>query len=294
MGLLDGAFESIGKGLTKSGEDCLEAGLEVWQTGSTKVLEYCTTNPVTLGGAGGPWSVIIPIYTSFKGIGVGLLTLYFVIGYLRESIDIRNNFTIENMFRFFIRLILTATLIDTIMSIIREVLGLAAGLAAEVGASVSSLDMPEGLFGAITEGVEGGAWIGTGFICFIGGLVGMFVVIICSFQLLMAVLGRFFKIYLIIPFAPIALASYAGGQGLSHSGTSWIKTFLGYCLEIVIIALALILSFTMFSSGTGIFSAETAGLTGVIFGICEIVVPVIVAVGCVKGAETTIQRALGL
>ena len=295
MAWFDGVLESIGKGLAEAGESCLESGVEVWQFSTAKVLEYCTSDPVTLGSAtGNPWVSVTTIFSTFKGVGVGLLTLYFVIGYLRESIDIRSSFTLENMFRFFVRLILTATALDTALSLIREVLGLSAKLAATVGASVSSGDVPVGVFDNIMTGLSGGSWIGIGFICLLGGLIGMFVIIVCGYQILLAVVGRFFKIYLIVPFAPIAISSFAGGQGLSQSGIAWIKTFAGHCLEIVVIAMALVLSFTMFGSGSGIFLAASDGVPGAILQICELVLPIVIAVASVKGAEATIRKCLGL
>lgn len=282
--------ESVGKGLASGGEMVMQWGMDFWTAASTKVITYCTQNPVSFGGDGSAWGVVVTLYDSFKGIGVGLLTMYFLMGWLRESIDIRNNFSLENMFRFFLRLILTATAIDSLLTIIQEVLALSAGLALEVGAQMPDSVTVSGLFDSIMADQTGGGCVATGFICLIGGLVGGAVIIVCGFTILISVIGRFFKIYLVIPFAPMALASFAGGNGLSQSGISWIKTFLGYCLEIIVIALSLVISFTMFGDTNSFFGSEETA----ILRICEMIMPMIVAVTCVKGAETTVRKCLGL
>lgn len=285
----DGICQSVGDGLITAGEGCMDAGLKVWTQCSEMVIGYCTSNPTSMGA----WSYVRGTYNTFMGIGASLMVLYFVIGWLRESIDIRNNFTLENMFRFFMRLSLTAGLLTNGLSLIKDVMSLSALLAGEVGAELLAAYSATGIFDSLTEGVSGGGYMAVGFLCMLGGFIGMLVVIVSGITILFSVLSRFYKIFLCIPFAPIALSSFAGGQGLSQSGVSWIKTFLGYCLEVVVIALALVIAFKLFNGRT-FFSTSSGGWSGAVLAICEICLPLVTAVGCVKGAEEIIRKSLGL
>lgn len=291
MSFFEEAFEAAGNGLVSAGEGMMSAGIDVWKSCADAVLRYSTQDPTSMGTV---WTNVSRIYNLFLGIGASLLTLYFVIGWLRESIDIRNNFSLENIFRFFIRLALTASALTNALSLIQSVMRLSALLAGEVGMTITSNYSTRDIFKPIVEGVEGVELLGVGFLCLIGGLIGMMIIAVCGVVIILSVLTRFFKIFMCIPFAPPALASFAGGQGLSQTGVAWIKTFIGYCLEVVVIALALMLAFSFFAGGNNFFTASRDGFSGVVLGILNICMPMLTAVACVKGAESILRKTLGL
>jgi len=288
MAWYDGVFESAGTAMKSAGESCLGAGVGVWKECANLVIGYCTADPTSMGA----WGFVKSMYNVFLGVGVSLTVLYFAIGWVREEIDIRNNFTLENMFKFFIRLILTSSLLSNGLTLITEIMQLAALLAGQVGASITTNYQTGGIFDQLMEGISGGEYISTGFLCLIGGFIGMAVIGVCGITILLSVLSRFFKLFVCIPFAPVALASFAGGHGLSQSGISWIKTFMGYCLEVVVIALTLVIAFKLFNGNT--FFNSSDGWTGTVLAICEICLPMVTAVSCVKGAEGIIRKCLGL
>lgn len=288
MAWYDGICQTVGESLASVGEQCMDAGLEVWKKSAELVVDYCTQDPARMGA----WSVIKNTYDAFLGIGASLMVLYFVMGWLRESIDIRNSFTLENMFRFFIRLSLTASFMSNGLTLIKEIMHLSALLAAEIGAAITADYSAAGIFEALTSSAEGPEYLGVGILCMLGGFIGMLIIMVSGITILLSVLGRFFKVFICIPFAPIALSSFAGGQGLSQSGISWIKTFLGYCLEVVVITLSLVIAFKLFNGRT--FFGTADGWTGVVLSICEICMPLVTAVACVKGAEPIVRKCLGL
>lgn len=291
MSFFEEAFEAAGNGLVSAGEGMMEAGIDVWKACADSVLRYCTQDPT---GMGTVWTNVTRLYDVFLGIGASLVSLYFVIGFLNESIDIRNNFTLENTFRFFIRFALAASALTNALSLIQSFMRISALLAGEVGLTVTTNYSANDIFDPIVDGAEGAEMLGVGFLCLIGGLIGMMVIAVSGVLIILSVLTRFFKIFMCIPFAPPALASFAGGQGLSQSGISWIKAFAGYCLETVVIALALMLAFSFFASGNQFFNVERDGFSGVVLGILNICMPMITAVACVKGAEGILRKTLGL
>lgn len=290
MAWFDGILEAGGEALKGAGANLLESGLGCWKACSDMVIGYCTQDPTSLG----PWRTISVLYGSFLGVGASLMTLYFVMGWLRESVDIRTTFTAENLFKMFIRLIITAALLDGALTLIVQLLRLGGLLAAQVGAQIQTDYNVSEIFDAITEGMEGGDMLGAGFVCLLGGLLGFVAIIVSGVSILLTVLTRFFKIFMTIPFAPPALASFAGGHGLSQSGISWLKTFFSYCLEVVAIGLALLISFLFFRGNNSYFNADAQSWAGVFLGILNVCLPMLTAVACVKGAEMTVRRALGL
>lgn len=311
MGLIDSALAGIGGAFAFAGEGLLMAGNYAWSAAGDSIMKYIVVDPTTGNSAIPGWSVVGNVYTLMQGIAASLVSLFFVAGWCRETIDIRQNFNLENNFKFFIRFILAVGLVKNGLDIIKELLGLGAALVVRVGA-VSLTGMTEftsGMFSSTMTSVTGGEALVMGFLYLIGGLVGMAVIFVCSIKIIAAVLGRFFRIFVIVPLAPTAFATFAGGGELSHTGVAWIKTFFGYLLEIVIVAIALQLCNKMFGSttffGSDIQSQMSGDLLGDLGGmaviaaksvlvVVECIMPVLLTTTCVTGAENTIRKCLGL
>ena len=298
---LNSALENLGRATMDVGNNGLLAGYNVWEKCCDITTDYLQVSPVTSGG--NAWAIVTGnLFNISMGIAASLSILFFVIGWLNESIDVRNNFTLENMFRFFIRYIITATLIVNSLSLVKGTVDCSTALVGAVNVSSTSMQgqSVENVFEDLISKMEddnatGTEWLGTGIISMIAGLFGGIVILVCGVQLILAVLSRLFKMYLCIPFGPAALSSFAGGHTISQTGISWIRTLLAYALEAVVIAIAIRISFGLFSDGsvmTG--SGEVSGALGAILTIVEYCLPMITACACVKGAEATIRRCLGL
>ena len=298
---LNSALENLGRATMDVGNNGLLAGYNVWEKCCRITTDYLKVNPAA--GGGNAWSIVTGgIFDISLGIAASLSILFFVIGWLNESIDVRNNFTLENMFRFFIRYIITATLVVNSLALVQGIVECSTALVATVDVNESTMkgEAVEEVFADLTEKMEeeeatGTQWLGTGIISMIAGLFGGIVILVCGIQLILAVLSRLFKLYLCIPFGPVALSSFAGGHTISQTGVAWIRTFLAYALEAVVIALAIRISFGLFADGSFMVSGEgISGALGAIMTIVEYCMPMITACACVKGAEATIRRCLGL
>lgn len=294
---VNSVLESIGMCLIEIGEWMLEAGYSMWKQSSELAFSYLKQNPMSQGNA---WAVVTgAIYNLSLGVAASLTVLFFVMGWLRESIDIRNNFTLENMFRFFVRYAITATLIVNSLALTTGIVECATAVVSTVKLDKNAKKI-KGAFDDVKESLEkddaeGGTWLASGICCMVGGLFGGVVIIVCGVKLVLSVLSRLLKLLLCIPFAPVAFAGFAGGAEFSQSGIAWIKTFIGYALEAVVIALAIKISFGLFGDVT-LFAAgkKQADVVAVILMICNYCMPMITACACVQGAETTVRRCLGL
>ena len=297
-GAIDAALESIGKSLLDVGEWFLETGYTLWKNAGKLTLDYVKISPMAQSGA---WGVVTGAdYQMSLAISASLAVLFFVMGWLRESIDIRNNFTLENMFRFFVRYAITASLIVNSLSLVTGICECATAVTSQISVNMQSKDV-ENVFETVRDQLEddddadGGTWIGMGLAGMLGGFFGGAVIMVCGVSLVLSVLSRLFKLLLCVPFAPAAFAGFAGGHEFAQTGIAWLRTFIGYALEAVVIALAISISYGMFTDAN-MFSAgaKSGSIVSLLLLICGYCMPMVTACACVKGAEMTVRRCLGL
>ena len=297
-GAIDSALRSIGTSFLNCGNWWIQAGYRMWKQCSTLTMTYITRNPMDQTNA---WGIVTGgIFTISMAVAASLSVLYFVLGWLRESIDIRNNFTLENMFRFFVRYAITASLIVNSLSLVTGICECATAITAQISIDMESADV-ENVFETVREeleddaDVDGGTWIGMGLAGMLGGFFGGAVIMVCGISLVLSVLSRLFRLLLCVPFAPAAFAGFAGGHEFAQTGIAWLRTFIGYALEAVVIALAISISYGMFTDAN-MFSAgaKSGSIVSLLLLICGYCMPMVTACACGKGAEMTVRRCLGL
>ena len=297
-GAIDAALESIGKSLLDVGEWFLQTGYTLWKNSGKLTLNYVKISPMAQSGAWG--TVTGSVYQMSLAIAASLAVLFFVMGWLRESIDIRNNFTLENMFRFFVRYAITASLIVNSLALVTGICECATAVTSQISVNMESKDV-ENVFETVRDQLEddddadGGTWIGMGLAGMLGGFFGGAVIMVCGVSLVLSVLSRLFRLLLCVPFAPVAFAGFAGGHEFAQTGIAWLRTFIGYALEAVVITLAISISYGMFTDANMFAAgAKSGSIVSLLLLICGYCMPMVTACACVKGAEMTVRRCLGL
>ena len=292
----------LGGIMFSQGRVLLNTGFAIWKSCSQVALDFVQKNPE---GQFGAWSVVSGsgVYGVFLAIAGSLTIFYFAAGWLKESIDIRTTFNLESMFKMFIRFAITISLVMNSMSLVRGINNASIALAhtIQITESDEKKDTVDQVFDSMEESLrstdesEGAAWFSGGLIALIGGAVGMFTILISGVELAITVIKRLFKVYMCIPFAPVALAGFAGGREFSQTGIAWLKTFTAYCLEAFVIALAIKLSFGLFSSAALNFTASSSDITvQMMLAIFNLCMPMVATAACVKGADGVVRSCLGL
>lgn len=139
-----------------------------------------------------------------------------------------------------------------------------------------------------------GTWLATAAICMFGGAIAGVVVLVCGIKIITAVLGRLFRILMILPFAPIAFASIAGGPGYTQMLKTFVKTLITYALEAIVILLSVNIAYAMFDSTASMAQAPSGNVVmETIFLLINLTLPVTCAVTFSQGAEQVIARILG-
>ena len=271
--------------------DNLNNALNTWNSKLAEIWSLITQSPETFKG-GAIWEVIVNIHGAVKAIGLALLVLFFVVGLMKTLGSIAEIKRPEVAVKVFIRFVLAKAAItyglDLMMALFRIVQGLMSTIlgASGIGGGAPSV-LPSSIIDAI-ESVKFLDSIPLWAVTLIGGLL----ITVLSFIMIMAVYGRFFKIYLYTAIAPVPLAAFAGEPSQSV-GKAFIKSYCAACLEGAIIVLACVI-FSKFASTPPAVDSSAAAVTQVWVYVGELIFNMLVMVGVVKMADRVVREMMGL
>ena len=93
--------------------------------------------------------------------------------------------------------------------------------------------------------------------------------------------------------SPVALASFAG-EGTSHFGKAFLRSYVGVCMEGAVIVLACIIFSVFASSPPAIGDTSLSAVTIVWNYVGELVFNLLVLVGAVKASDRIVKEIMGL
>ena len=253
-------------------------GNTIWNVVMQLITGVITMSPQEFSSD--TWGYITDtLYPWALGCGVAVINMFFLIGFLRGASNLRENITIEMWVELFIKALLANGLMLSGLSIIQQFFNLTSVLSGQVLIN----RIPE----FSTENLDLGAWL----FFFIFGSLYVIVAIICAMIILFTVYG----LYWLAAVAPIAFSTMAGGRGLEHSASSWIRTFLSNVFEILAIAMTLSIGGMMIRSiDFGILDNAFLGIVDGFGSVLQSLITMILMTGAVKGAGSLLNRAFGL
>lgn len=264
----------------------------VWNSKMTEMWSLLTESPQTFKG-GTIWQTIVTINGGMQAIGYGLLVLFFAIGIFRSASGFRDFQRPEHLLRHFIYFVLAKLGITYGMDLLVDVFDVCSGIVATAAGSVggltgASVALPQEIADAIGD---------VGFLASIPlwlvTLLGSLMITVLAFIMILTVYGRFFKIYMYAALSPVALASFAG-EGTSHFGKAFLRSYVGVCMEGAVIVLACIIFSAFSSSGTPVVDSSASVVTQVWSYLGEVIFNLLVLVGLVKSADHIAKEMLGL
>ena len=271
--------------------DNLNNALNTWNSKLAEIWSLITQSPETFKG-GAIWEVIVNIHGAIKAIGLGLLVLFFVVGLMKTLGSIAEIKRPEVAVKVFIRFVLAKAAItyglELMMALFRIVQGLMSTI---LGASGIGSGTPSVLPSSIIDAIESVRFLDSiplWAVTLIGGLL----ITVLSFIMIMAVYGRFFKIYLYTAIAPVPLSAFAG-EPSQNVGKAFIKSYCAACLEGAIIVLACVI-FSKFASTPPAVDSSAAAVTQVWVYVGELIFNMLVMVGVVKMADRVVREMMGL
>lgn len=228
-----------------------------------------------------------------EAIGYGLLVLFFAMSIFQSAVSFRDLKRPEFALRHIIRFLLAKVAVGSAMEIMNEIFTVCGGIVQTVmggigGLASASVAVPQEIVDAVED---------VGFLASIPlwlvSLLGSLFITVLSFILILTVYGRFFRLYLYTALAPLPLASFAG-ENTSFAGKTFLKSYIGVCLEGAIIVLACLIFSAYISTSAPHLDASLSVVTMSWQYIGETIFNMLVLVGLVKGAERVVKEMFGL
>lgn len=196
----------------------------------------------------------------------------------------------EAAIHYFLRFVAAKALVGYGMDIMLNVFSICNGIVTDMadsmgGISEAMVSLPAEMQTAI-ENVGFLASIPLWLVTILGSLF----ITVLSFVMILTVYGRFFRLYMYTALAPLPLAAFAG-ESTQSVGISFLKSYVGVCLEGAVIVLACVI-YSAFVSTPTVTSGEA---TTIVWSyLAETVFNMLVLVGLIKGSDRIIHEMMGL
>ena len=272
--------------------DNLNYAFGVWNDKLTEVWSLLTQSPQAFKG-GTIWQTIQTVNGAMQGIGYGLLVLFLAIGIFRSSASFRDFQRPEHVLRHFIYFVMAKLAVTYGIDLMVDIFAVCAGIISAAAGSVGGIDgAAVSLPAEIAAAIEDVGFL-TSIPLWLVTLLGSLLITVLAFIMILTVYGRFFKIYMYAALSPVALASFSG-EGTSHFGKAFLRSYIGVCMEGAVIVLACIIFSAFSSSGTPVVDSSASVVTQVWSYLGEVIFNLLVLVGLVKSADHIAKEMLGL
>lgn len=269
----------------------LENAFATWNDKMTEIWSLITTAPQEFKG-GAVWNVVVGINGGLQAIGYGLLVLFFAMSIFKSTASFRDFQRPEYALKHFIRFVAAKVAITYAMDLMTALYSICGGVVESIAGSLGGIGgaavaLPSAIETAVEEA---GFWASIPL--WLVTILGSLFITIMSFIMIMSVYGRFFRLYMYTALAPVPLSSFAG-EGTSQMGKTFVKSYVGVCLEGAVIVLAYII-FSAFSSASApTLDTSITTVTMIWKYIGETIFNMLVLVGLIKGADRIIKEMLG-
>lgn len=292
--MVDSLIENFMSGLY----DFLSFALSMYNKFAQMATGMLGQDPAAFNSAG--WNIVTNVNNVFLIIGATLVVIFFLMGFCSESLDIRQDFRIENILRMFIKLSIAEFFVINSMKIVRMLFALPTGIIEKLSGNSLTVNasVPQSIQAIANDPVRNGmsGWIGLLMVILIYIMAVVFLLVVtgCGMMILYEAYQRFFKIMMLIPYGTLANSTIAGNHMLNRSAEAFWKYALSTILEAVTMYLAMALSAAVLSSGTLGLTEGTSGVFFIFAWILESSFICMLTLGLVKGADMVTQKALGL
>ncbi len=266
-----------------SGKSFFEMSGYVWNDLMKLSSQALVKNPSD-GVYQGTWNQITNIYTALNTVAVTLMVLFFLYSFCRDAVDIHIDMTMDKTIKLFIRLIIVTNVMGLALSWMpkfmrwAKVLTEAALGRAKFGFYFDGVKIYE----SIADASDWGALV-----AFLTSFLFFLYTCVCGFMVVFTILNRIIKIYMIAPFAGVALSTLAGCGQVAQVGYSYIKTFFGYVLSALLIAVVIVISTTFIDT----ISLESDSAIVMLLTYC---LKMGAISSSVKASDSVMQKAFGL
>lgn len=267
----------------------LNNAFTTWNEKLTELWSLVTTSPATFKG-GTVWGIMQTIHGAMLAIGYALVILFFAMSLFKNTANFHELKRPEAALHYLIRFVAAKTAVGYGMEIMLKVFEVCNGIVSEMAASMGGISQAMvSLPGEVQTAIENVGFLASIPLWLVTILGSLFITVL-SFIMILTVYGRFFRLYMYTALAPIPLATFAGDSTQSV-GVSFLKTYVGVCMEGAVIVLACII-YAGFVGTPVVASGEAT--TMVWSYLAETVFNMLVLVGLIKGSDRIVHEMMGL
>ena len=207
----------------------LQNALSSWSYIQQMIVEEMFTSP-DVYRSGEIWSIITTIYGGIQSIGYALLVLFFVIGVTKTCGSFSEVKRPELALKLFVRFAIAKGVVTHGLDILMVFIKIAQGAIRTVYLSTgltpgTAVTVPD----EVVDAIQGGRIIDSIPLAILT-MIGVLLIWVVAIVILIACLGRIFKIFMYVAVSPIPLATFAG-EPTQNIGKSYLKSFAGVCME---------------------------------------------------------------
>ena len=267
----------------------LNNAFATWNDKLAELWALVATSPENFKG-GAVWAVMQNIHGTLLAIGYALVVLFFAMSLFKNTANFHELKRPEAALHYLIRFVAAKTAVGYGMEIMLKVFEVCNGIVSEVATGMGGISQAMvSLPGEIQTAIENVGFLASIPLWLVTILGSLFITVL-SFVMILTVYGRFFRLYMYTALAPIPLATFAG-ESTQSVGVSFLKTYVGVCLEGAVIVLACII-YAGFVTTPNVPSGEATSVVWSYLG--ETIFNMLVLVGLIKGSDRLIHEMLGL
>ena len=226
----------------------LNNAFSTWNGKLTELWGLVTTSPQSFKG-GAVWGVMQSLHSAMVGIGYALIVLFFAISLFKNTMNFHELKRPEAALHYLIRFVAAKALVGYGMDIMLNIFSICNGVVSDMAAGMGGISQAMvTLPGEMQSAIENVGFLASIPLWLVTILGSLFITVL-SFVMILTVYGRFFRLYMYTALAPLPLASFAG-ESTQSVGISFVKSYIGVCLEGAVIVLACIIYSAFVSTPT--------------------------------------------
>lgn len=287
-------------------QDCKTIGEDLFSDFINSAIVVLQKSPSEWNSDG--WEFILQnVNTVFIAFGCQLVVLFFLIGFLAESIDPRHDVRIETLIKALFKILFAQFLVYNSANIVTGFFQFVSSLTSGVITYKYQEELPEWKyqlpeweivdnvgnlldFDILLESLEAIDLL------FVTGASFIYMLVMIGSGAIIAYTAyiRFFKIMLIVPYGALASSTVAGNHALNHTAMQFYKYVLSVVLEAVTIIVAIgLYTSIMAGSQFEIITAKTENMY-LLYTFINRSLAALLLVGVVKGSGALTQKVIGL
>ena len=247
--------------------DLLQTAVDIWNNYIIRAFNILLDDPLTDGQWYMVWNVIRSILNALSGLGIGILTVCFLAGLIKQFSSWQDIRGADQLVPLFIRFIIAFYITSNAAQILPKMIDFGRHLAAffvkgtvdgttrlgEGGVDALMITWPEEVITTVEKNLS--LWDKIPLL--IAAIVAIVAFFVIAISILLTIYGRLFELFMHMAFAPIFLPTLAS-QGTERIGWAYLRSFFGICLRAAVIGLAFVVFAQIWRAPEGVSGNDAA------------------------------------